>query len=78
MKSIITIFILLVLRSSLIEAIYANVSENVIENDDWTEVDGIWGPLLEEWTLGGNRSVYQDFSKPDQVHGSEKIDTSMS
>lgn len=57
MKLVIFIVVSLMLHCLLTEAIYANISENVIKSVDWTEDEGIWGPLLEEWTLGTTRSV---------------------
>lgn len=63
MTAVITIiFIIFVLHYSSVEAIYSNISENVIKND-WTELDGVWGSLLEEWTLGNNRLVYFNYTK---------------
>lgn len=65
MKSIIFIFVFS-FNYLLTQAIYANISENVIKSEnDWTEIDGIWPPLLEEWTLSANRSVKRESAKPD-------------
>lgn len=58
MNSVILYLVVFAYNYLLTDAIYANISENIIKNEnDWTEIDGMWGPLLEEWTLGGNRSV---------------------
>ncbi|KAJ8979543.1 hypothetical protein NQ317_017691 [Molorchus minor] len=54
------LFLLLCVLCRGCRAVYLTNTSSVKKNQDnpavWTEDEGVWGPLLEEWTIGNRRN----------------------